>query len=64
MSDGLGPTPEPAVYSSTGKRKRFGLVAQKIGMTSLWDAWGQHRAATVLQVLRELNFNFRLWIIK
>lgn len=68
MSDGSGPTPEPATYDSS--KRRSGVIAQKVGMTTLWDAWGRQRAATVLlvkdnQVLNcRYEANTKSWMLK
>jgi len=48
MSDGSGPTPVPEWKSQ--KSRRVGLVGMKMGMSTLWDAWGQQRPVTVIKI--------------
>lgn len=47
ISDGLTATPK-RVW--TEKSRRTGLVACKMGMTCIWDEWGQQTPVTVLKV--------------
>jgi large subunit ribosomal protein L3 len=47
MSDGLNPTPSPQFEYG---KKRVGLVGKKLGMTSMWDAFGVRRPVSVIQI--------------
>ncbi|TPX38072.1 hypothetical protein SmJEL517_g00089 [Synchytrium microbalum] len=49
ISDGINPSP---ITTWTGKnQRRTGLIGIKMGMTQIWDEWGQQTPVTVIKII-------------